>query len=165
MSIINLRKWVKVGRSGVFLTKKGVKAMLIGEYNPSIDLKGRLHFPARLREDLGDKFIVTKGLDNCLFVYSLSEWAELEAKIKALPMSRSRTLQRFFFAGAVEVEPDKQGRILIPQPLRDYASIEKDVTFIGTGDRAEIWSTECWTQFNDNLTEDSIAEAMDALSF
>ena len=139
--------------------------MLIGEYNPSIDLKGRLHFPARLREDLGDKFIVTKGLDNCLFVYSLSEWAELEAKIKALPMSRSRTLQRFFFAGAVEVEPDKQGRILIPQPLRDYASIEKDVTFIGTGDRAEIWSTECWTQFNDNLTEDSIAEAMDALSF
>ena len=109
MSIINLSKWVKVGRSGVFLTKKGVKAMLIGEYNPSIDLKGRLHFPARLREDLGDKFIVTKGLDNCLFVYSLSEWAELEAKIKALPMSRSRTLQRFFFAGAVEVEPDKQG--------------------------------------------------------
>ena len=66
---------------------------------------------------------------------------------------------------AAEVEPDKQGRILIPQPLRDYASIEKDVTFIGTGDRAEIWSTECWTQFNDNLTEDSIAEAMDALSF
>ena len=81
MSIINLSKWVKVGRSGVLLTKKGVKAMLIGEYNPSIDLKGRLHFPARLREDLGDKFIVTKGLDNCLFVYSLSEWAELEAKI------------------------------------------------------------------------------------
>ena len=138
---------------------------MLGQYPHNIDAKGRLFFPAKLREELGDSFIVTKGLDNCLFVYSEEAWAELEKKIAALPMSKSRGLQRFFFSGAAEVEPDKQGRILIPQPLRDYASIEKDVTFIGTGDRAEIWSTERWTQFNDNLTEDSIAEAMDALSF
>ena len=124
--------------------------MLIGQYQHNIDAKNRVIVPAKFREDLGERFYVTKGLDGCLFVLSEEGW---------------KRLQRFFFSGAAEVEPDKQGRILIPQPLRDYASIEKDVTFIGTGDRAEIWSTECWTQFNDNLTEDSIAEAMDALSF
>ena len=122
--------------------------MLIGQYQHNIDAKNRVIVPAKFREDLGERFYVTKGLDGCLFVLSEEGWKRLQDKIVA-----------------AEVEPDKQGRILIPQPLRDYASIEKDVTFIGTGDRAEIWSTECWTQFNDNLTEDSIAEAMDALSF
>ena len=139
--------------------------MLIGEYNPSIDLKGRLHFPARLREDLGDKFIVTKGLDNCLFVYSLSEWAELEAKIKALPMSRSRTLQRFFFAGAVEVEPDKQGRILIPANLREYAHLDKDVTVVGASVRAEIWDTDRWNDYNQSQTDEAIEASMTLLDF
>ena len=139
--------------------------MLIGEYQHNIDAKNRVIVPAKFREVLGERFYVTKGLDGCLFVLSEEGWKRLQDKIVAMPMSKARQLQRFFFSGAAEVEPDKQGRILIPQPLRDYASIEKDVTFIGTGDRAEIWSTECWTQFNDNLTEDSIAEAMDALSF
>ena len=139
--------------------------MLIGQYQHNIDAKNRVIVPAKFREDLGERFYVTKGLDGWLFVLSEEGWKRLQDKIVAMPMSKVRQLQRFFFSGAAEVEPDKQGRILIPQPLRDYASIEKDVTFIGTGDRAEIWSTECWTQFNDNLTEDSIAEAMDALSF
>ena len=139
--------------------------MLIGQYQHNIDAKNRVIVPAKFREDLGERFYVTKGLDGCLFVLSEEGWKRLQDKIGAMPMSKARQLQRFFFSGAAEVEPDKQGRILIPQPLRDYASIEKDVTFIGTGDRAEIWSTECWTQFNDNLTEDSIVEAMDALSF
>ena len=139
--------------------------MLIGQYQHNIDAKNRVIVPAKFREDLGERFYVTKGLDGCLFVLSEEGWKRLQDKIVAMPMSKARQLQRFFFSGAAEVEPDKQGRILIPQPLRDYASIEKDVTFIGTGDRAEIWSTECWTQFNDNLTEDSISEAMDALSF
>ena len=139
--------------------------MLIGQYQHNIDAKNRVIVPAKFREDLGERFYVTKGLDGGLFVLSEEGWKRLQDKIVAMPMSKARQLQRFFFSGAAEVEPDKQGRILIPQPLRDYASIEKDVTFIGTGDRAEIWSTECWTQFNDNLTEDSIAEAMDALSF
>ena len=139
--------------------------MLIGQYQHNIDAKNRVIVPAKFREDLGERFYVTKGLDGCLFVLSEEGWKRLQDKIVAMPMSKARQLQRFFFSGAAEVEPDKQGRILIPQPLRDYASIEKDVTFIGTGDRAEIWSTEYWTQFNDNLTEDSIAEAMDALSF
>ena len=135
--------------------------MLIGQYQHNIDAKNRVIVPAKFREDLGERFYVTKGLDGCLFVLSEEGWKRLQDKIVAMPMSKARQLQRFFFSGAAEVEPDKQGRILIPQPLRDYASIEKDVTFIGTGDRAEIWSTECWTQFNDNLTEDSIAEAME----
>ena len=139
--------------------------MLIGQYQHNIDAKNRVIVPAKFRDDLCERFYVTKGLDGCLFVLSEEGWKRLQDKIVAMPMSKARQLQRFFFSGAAEVEPDKQGRILIPQPLRDYASIEKDVTFIGTGDRAEIWSTECWTQFNDNLTEDSIAEAMDALSF
>ena len=116
--------------------------MLIGQYQHNIDAKNRVIVPAKFREDLGERFYVTKGLDGCLFVLSEAGWKRLQDKIVAMPMSKARQLQRFFFSGAAEVEPDKQGRILIPQPLRDYASIEKDVTFIGTGDRAEIWSTE-----------------------
>ena len=139
--------------------------MLIGQYQHNIDAKNRVIVPAKFREDLGERFYVTKGLDGCLFVLSEEGWKRLQDKIVAMPMSKARQLQRFFFSGAAEVEPDKQGRILIPQPLRDYASIEKDVTFIGTGARAEIWSPACWPQFNAKLTEDSIADAMDALSF
>ena len=111
--------------------------MLIGQYQHNIDAKNRVIVPAKFREDLGERFYVTKGLDGCLFVLSEEGWKRLQDKIVAMPMSKARQLQRFFFSGAAEVEPDKQGRILIPQPLRDYASIEKDVTFIGTGDRAE----------------------------
>ncbi len=139
--------------------------MLIGEYQHNIDVKNRVIVPAKFREDLGERFYVTKGLDGCLFVLSEQGWQNLQEKIVAMPISKARQLQRFFFSGAAEVEPDKQGRILIPQSLREYASIEKDVTFIGTGGRAEIWGTERWAQFNSDLTEDSIAEAMDALEF
>lgn len=139
--------------------------MLIGQYQHNIDVKSRVIVPAKFREDLGERFYVTKGLDGCLFVLSEKGWKHLQDKIVAMPISKTRQLQRFFFSGAAEVEPDKQGRILIPQPLKDYAGIEKDVTFIGTGDRAEIWSTARWTEFNNDLTEDSIAEAMDLLSF
>ncbi len=137
--------------------------MLIGEYQHNIDAKGRVIVPAKFREDLGITFYVTKGLDGCLFVLSKTEWQELENKIHSMPISKSRTLQRFFFSGAAEVEADKQGRILIPQHLREYASLEKDVTFIGTSSRVEIWETNKWKSFNENLTEESIAEAMDML--
>ncbi|MVB10587.1 Transcriptional regulator MraZ [Caprobacter fermentans] len=137
--------------------------MLIGEYQHSIDLKGRVIVPARFREDLGDNFYVTKGLDGCLFVLSPSEWNRLQEKISAMPISKARGLQRFFFSGAVEAQPDRQGRVLLPQTLRDYAGLEKDVTFIGASSRAEIWDTERWTSFNSTLTQDNIAEAMDLL--
>ncbi len=138
-------------------------AMLIGEYQHNIDAKGRVIVPARFREDLGEHFYITKGLDGCLFVLSPEEWTRLQEKVKAMPISKARGLQRFFFSGAAEVEPDKQGRILIPQVLRDHAQLTKDVTFIGTSSRAEIWDSKRWNDFNSNLTEESIAEAMDML--
>lgn len=139
--------------------------MLIGEYQHSLDAKGRVNFPARLREDLGTCFYITKGLDNCLFVYSAEEWAVLESKIRELPMSKARTLQRFFFAGAVEVEPDKQGRVLIPANLREHAGLTKDVMIIGVSNRAEIWDREQYLASCEELTADMVAEAMDGLGF
>ena len=139
--------------------------MLIGEHQHTIDAKNRVTVPAKFREDLGSLFYITKGLDGCLFVLSRKGWEQLQAKIDAMPLSKSRGLQRFFFAGAAEAEPDKQGRILIPQNLREYAELEKDVTFIGTSTRAEIWSTEKWNRMNEELTEASIVEVMDELEF
>lgn len=139
--------------------------MLIGEYQHSLDPKGRVNFPAKLREGLGAKFIITKGLDNCLFVYSEEEWKVLEDKIRALPVSKARGLQRFLFAGAVDVEPDKQGRVLIPANLREYAGLTKDVMVIGASVRAEIWDKDRWNQSCDDLTADMIAESMDELGF
>ena len=139
--------------------------MLIGEYQHTLDPKGRVNFPARLRESLVSTFIITKGLDNCLYVYSMEEWKVLEDKIRALPMSKSRNLQRFFFAGAAEAEPDKQGRVLIPAHLREYAGLTKDVTVIGASVRAEIWDSERYQSSCEELTSDSIAESMDELGF
>lgn len=146
-----------------FCLRKGPSIMLIGEYQHTIDLKGRVIVPARFREDLGDDFYVTKGLDGCLFVLSPKEWDRLQEKISTMPISKARGLQRFFFSGAVEAQPDRQGRVLLPQTLRDYAHLEKDVTFIGASSRAEIWDTGRWISFNSTLTQDNIAEAMDLL--
>ena len=137
--------------------------MLIGEYQHNIDPKGRVIVPSKFREDLGERFYVTKGLDGCLFVLSPAEWDKLQEKIMSMPISKARGLQRFFFSGAAEVEPDKQGRILLPQHLRDYAHLTKDVAFIGASRRAEIWDAANWKAFNSDLTEEAIAEAMDEL--
>lgn len=137
--------------------------MLIGEYQHNIDPKGRVAVPNKFRDDLGLCFYVTKGLDGCLFVLSQKEWESLENKIRSMPISKARSLQRFFFSGAAQVQTDKQGRILLPQPLREYATLTKEVTFLGTGNRVEIWDTKKWKDFNSELTEDSIAQAMDML--
>lgn len=138
---------------------------LMGSYNHNIDLKGRMNFPTKLRDELGYSFIVTKGLDECLFVYSNEEWAVLEEKIKAIPLSKGRVLQRFFFSGACVVEPDKQGRILIPQHLREYAHLEKDIMVIGASNRAEIWDKSRWDSINGDITQEMLEEAMDDLGF
>ena len=138
---------------------------LMGSFSHNIDVKGRMNFPTKLRELLGESFIITKGLDNCLFVYSVSEWAVLEEKIKSLPLSKGRNLQRFFFSGASEVEADKQGRILIPQHLREYAGLEKDVMVIGASNRAEIWDKSKWDVQNGDVTQELLEEAMDELGF
>ena len=139
--------------------------MLTGQYTHSIDAKGRVNFPAKLREELGERFIITRGLDNCLFVYSVDEWDQLAAKLHELPISKSAPLNRFFFAGAAEAEPDKQGRVLLPAHLRDYAGLDRDVTIAGVSNRAEIWDSERWEKQNEQLTAQSIATAMDELGF
>ncbi len=139
--------------------------MLIGEYAHSLDPKGRVNFPAKLRDGLGAKFILTKGLDGCLFAYSEEEWKVLEDKIRALPMSKARNLQRFLFAGAVDVVPDKQGRVLIPANLREYAGLDKEVMIIGASVRAEIWDKQRWDDSCNELTPEMVAQAMDELGF
>ena len=124
--------------------------MFLGEYQHTIDTKGRLIIPARLREGLGDRFIITKGLDSCLFAYPPDEWSSIEQKMRSLPTTRAdtRAFVRFFFAGASECEFDKQGRILIPSNLREYAGLEKDVMVLGVSSRVEIWSVERWKQYS-----------------
>lgn len=143
----------------------GETMLLIGEYSHNIDVKGRMIMPARFREILGEWFIVTKGLDNCLFVYSMQEWEVLENNIKSLPLSKSRKLQRFFFAGASVAEPDKQGRIVIPANLRQYAGLQKDVVVTGASTHVEIWDKERWAEQVEGLTAESIEEAMEEIGF
>ena len=118
--------------------------MFMGEYNHTLDAKGRLIVPSKFREVLGDGFVVTKGMDGCLFVFANSEWQAFAEKLHTLPMidKEARQFTRFFLAGAAEVEVDKQGRILIPANLRDFAALEKDVVLIGVGGRVEIWDKQ-----------------------
>ena len=130
-----------------------------------MDAKGRVAVPAKFREDLGEVFYITKGLDGCLFALSAAEWQRLQDKMKAMPIAKSLSLQRFFFSGAAEVETDKQGRILIPAHLREYASLDKDITVTGVSSRAEFWNSEKWQKFNDAQTQDNIMEAMELLDF
>ncbi len=127
----------------------------MGEYQHTIDPKGRLIVPARLREGLGEKFVATKGLDNCLFVYPMDEWKLLEQKLKSLPFTRAdaRSFVRFFFSGATECEVDKQGRILIPANLREYAKLDKDVVLLGVSSRVEIWSKDLWENYSRQAEE------------
>ncbi|MBP2653101.1 MAG: mraZ [Firmicutes bacterium] len=127
--------------------------MFMGEYLHTIDNKGRLTFPVKFREGLGETFIATKGLDNCLFVYTQEEWAILEEKLKKLPMAKpeARAFVRFFFAGAAEVQCDKQGRVLLPPNLREYARLDKDVIVIGVSSRIEIWGKEAWDEYNNQI--------------
>lgn len=138
--------------------------MFIGEYQHTLDPKGRVIMPSKFRDDLGERFVVTKGLDNCLFVYPQSEWQELERKLRTLPLTSrdARAFTRFFFSGATECELDKQGRILIPANLREYAELDKDLTIIGVASRVEIWGRERWDDYNDdsNMDHESIVEKM-----
>ena len=132
--------------------------MLIGEYSHSLDVKGRLIMPAKLREDMGEKFIVTTGLDGCLFGFSMTEWQKFEDKLKSLPITNknARNFVRFFLSGAIECELDKQGRFLISPKLREVAKLVKDVAIIGTGTRIEIWDRAKW---EDHISEENLSIA------
>ena len=147
--------------------KWGAIDMLMGEYNHTIDAKGRLIVPAKFREVLGDEFVVTKGLDNCLFVYPNDEWQKFEEKLQTLPLTNknARQFTRFFLAGAASVEVDKQGRILLPPVLREYANLEGEAHIIGMDTNLEIWNTELWNEENAQYTPESVAAIMEELNF
>ncbi len=137
----------------------------MGEYNHTVDTKGRLIIPAKFRESLGEEFIVTKGLDGCLFVFPKDEWQIFEDKLRTLPLTQksARKFTRFFMGAAVTCELDKQGRILLPQSLREFAKLEKDVVLSGNLNRIEIWSKAAWTETNAYDDMDDIAEQMSDL--
>lgn len=141
--------------------------MFMGEYNHTVDTKGRLIIPSKFREALGDKFVITKGLDGCLFAYDNAGWSVFEEKLGNMPISRkdTRMFVRHFLAGAAEVEVDKQGRVLVPAKLREYAELVKDVVLVGAAGHIEIWSQEKWTALEEEAEEsmEDIAERMDDL--
>ena len=145
--------------------KWGEIQMLIGEYEHTLDAKGRVSMPAKLRKDMGETFIVTKGLDGCLFAFSQTEWLNFEEKLKSLPLSdkNARNFVRFFLAGATECELDKQGRFLIPGNLRLAATLEKEAIIIGVGTRLEIWDKNTWNAKENDISADEIAENMTML--
>ena len=136
--------------------------MFMSEYNHTLDTKGRLIIPAKFRETLGEEFVISKGMDGCLFVYAGDDWNAFEQKLTSLPLinKEARQFARFFLAGAATVEVDKQGRILLPANLREYAGIDKEVVSVGVFSRVEIWSKERYLENNDFDDMDEIAEHM-----
>lgn len=143
--------------------------MFIGEYQHNMDSKGRLTLPSKFREDLGEDFYITKGMDNCLFVFPEKEWIKMDEKINGLKISRkeARGLARLFYAGAINASLDKMGRVLLPQTLRKYANLTKEIIIIGVSSRVEIWDREAWEIYNDddNLNYDILTEQMADLDF
>ena len=138
--------------------------MLMGEYHHNIDDKGRLTIPSKFRDDLGEKFVITRGLENCLFAYSLEDFQKIVAELQKIPFTKkdARQFMRFFLSGATTVEFDKQGRINISSPLISYAELKKECIIIGTGDRLEIWSSNNWNGFFDS-TKDNMSDIAENL--
>ncbi|HLR22875.1 MAG TPA: division/cell wall cluster transcriptional repressor MraZ [Pseudogracilibacillus sp.] len=138
--------------------------MFMGEYQHNIDTKGRMIVPSKFRESLGEVFVLTRGLDHCLFAYPMDEWKQLEEKLKKLPLTKkdARSFTRFFFSGAVECEVDKQGRINIPSPLRTYSKLDKECVVIGVSNRIEVWAKEIWEDYIQE-SEDSFADIAENL--
>ena len=141
--------------------------MLTGEFNHSIDSKGRLIIPSKLRDSLGEHFVITKGMDGCLFLYPENEWEAFEKKLRTLPLTnkKARDFKRFFLGSAVDGEIDKQGRVLLSSSLRTYASLEKEVVLAGVLDKVEIWSKEAWDARTNDIEEniEDIASDMEDL--
>lgn len=125
-----------------------------GEYKSTLDAKGRMNFPVKLREELGDVFMVSKTVDDknkSLTLYTMEDWDELENKINSLPSVKTKGLRRYLITSSYEIEPDKQGRALIPQPLREFAGLKEDIVIVGVGKRAEIWDKAAWDDMNGSM--------------
>ncbi|MGN0666192.1 MAG: division/cell wall cluster transcriptional repressor MraZ [Huintestinicola sp.] len=138
---------------------------LMGTYNHNMDAKGRMAFPNKLREQLGESFIITIGLEGCLYVYSNEEWEKFTEKLRTLSGPLAKQAIRKFAANAVVAEADKQGRILIPQILREHAGLEHDITVIGNLDRAEIWDSKRYIEANEKFSDEELSAALDSLAF
>lgn len=136
--------------------------MFQGDFRHSLDAKGRVIMPAKFREELGNKFYITRGMDKNLQIYSCEEWEKLYRKLNTLPMidRNSRALKHLFISGCVECEADKQGRILIPQSLRMYASLDRDVAIVGDGEKVEIWNAAKWDAYLDDINLDDVTANM-----
>lgn len=138
--------------------------MFLGEFQHSVDAKGRVILPAKFRDELGEKFYVTKGLEECLFIFSSAEWASFSERLRKLSLAKkeARAFVRFFFGGASEVECDKQGRILLPPTLREFAGCKKDLVIVGVGSRIEVWDQERWNNYNGEMVPEvtEIAEQL-----
>lgn len=145
----------------------GGDEMLLGEYKHSVDSKGRVIIPSKFREKLGDRFIVTRGLDGCLFGYPMEEWQKVEKQLQELPMTKkdARKFTRFFYSAATECKIDKQGRINLPQVLIDYANISKTSYLIGVSNRIEIWNEEKWNLYTEETEDDFEDIAEDLIDF
>ena len=136
---------------------------MTGSYQHNIDAKGRLTVPAKLREQLGDSFYLTKGIDGCIFVYPESEWESFLEKLCALPTAQAAPVQRHFISNCALVETDGMGRVLVPKNLRDFAHLVKDTLFLGVGKRAEIWSAQSYEQAQRTLSQQDITQTMNAV--
>ncbi|MBQ8648894.1 MAG: division/cell wall cluster transcriptional repressor MraZ [Clostridia bacterium] len=141
--------------------------MLYGGYQHSVDKKGRVFIPSKFREELGEGFIVCRGIygKRCLCVYSADQWDKLVEKIGTLPSTKASAVKRFLYDGAFNVEFDSQGRILIPAALREYAQLENEAHIIGMDTNLEIWSNALWAEENDTYTPESVAAIMEELNF
>ena len=139
---------------------------LRGSFTQSMDVKGRMSFPIKLREILGEQFVVTRGLGGCLFAYSVDDFEEMAERIRTLPKAKGGIeMERYFLSWASDVTADKQGRILIPQNLREFAGLDKEIIVTGVGERAEIWDKAKWDELNRNIDENSIMALMEELNF
>ena len=138
--------------------------MLIGEYKHTLDPKKRLSVPSKWRGDLGQTLIITRGLDSCLFVYPQTQWQKITEKVSQLPLGQAdtRSFNRFFLSGAVEVEVDSVGRILVPDFLKDFAGLDSKVVFAGIYDRVEIWAENKWEDYKKRIEgqADQLAEKL-----
>ena len=150
---------VKSGKYFELFSGKEVKNVFSGEYQHTLDAKGRVIMPVKFRESLGESFVVTRGLDSNLLVYDMTEWQKFYEKLSTLPLSNknSRNFSRYFLASATECEMDKQGRVLIPQPLKEAANLCKDITIIGNGNKLEIWDTATWNDHINSIDTDELA--------
>lgn len=156
-----------MGESGERWGREGAASVFMGEFRHNLDDKGRLFIPARFRDELGPRFVITKGLDKCLFLYSGREWEGVEEKLRQLPLTsgEARAFSRFFFAGAGDCEPDKQGRIVLPQVLREFAGIVREAVIIGVASRVEIWALDQWQNYESvsQASPEELAEALGKL--